>query len=98
MNAPRVRRTTLAVSALLVALSGCATPSKPTTPAAPSSAPATPAAKPTSSRSTLVSTDDLNTTPKPGEYCATSRLNKTFVKDGVTYRCGGEKPYRWRRV
>jgi hypothetical protein len=35
---------------------------------------------------------------KPGAFCATSRLGKTFVKDGTTYECKGPKPYRWRKA
>jgi len=35
---------------------------------------------------------------KPGSYCASSRLGKTFKKNGNTYKCGGTKPYRWRKV
>lgn len=34
---------------------------------------------------------------EPGAFCATNRLGKSFVKDGVTYTCQGPKPYRWRR-
>lgn len=34
---------------------------------------------------------------EPGAFCATSRLGKTFVKDGITYVCEGPKPYRWRK-
>lgn len=31
----------------------------------------------------------------PGAGCATSRVGKSFVQDGVTYTCRGPKPYRW---
>lgn len=31
----------------------------------------------------------------PGAPCSTDRLGKFFVKDGVTYTCGGPKPYHW---
>lgn len=32
----------------------------------------------------------------PGAPCATNRLGKTFKgADGVTYTCGGPKPYHW---
>jgi hypothetical protein len=33
---------------------------------------------------------------EPGAPCATNRLGKSFVKDGVTYTCSKPKPYRWR--
>lgn len=32
---------------------------------------------------------------QPGAPCATNRLGKAFVKDGVTYTCGGAVPYHW---
>ncbi|WP_432834024.1 hypothetical protein [Dactylosporangium sp. CA-092794] len=32
----------------------------------------------------------------PGAPCATNRLGKYFVKDGVTYTCKGPKPYSWQ--
>jgi hypothetical protein len=32
----------------------------------------------------------------PNAACATSRLGKSFVKDGVTYTCQGPEPYAWR--
>lgn len=97
-------RKTPVTLALLVALSGCVAPSTPTPAAtptavsstrAPSSAPASPT--PVSSASFSFDPSDL-ATPRPGGYCATKSLGKTFVKDGVTYRCSAPKPYRWRRV
>jgi hypothetical protein len=34
---------------------------------------------------------------KPGAFCATSRLGKSFVYKSVTYTCKGPKPYKWRK-
>jgi hypothetical protein len=31
----------------------------------------------------------------PGGHCATNRLGKYFIKDGVVYTCKEPKPYRW---
>lgn len=75
----------LAIAALL--LGGCSHP-------APEPAP-TRTTAPSPSSSSANPARDLGA-GKPGAYCATNRLGKSFVKDGVTYTCKGPKPYRWR--
>lgn len=89
---------------LAAALTGCgSTAPRP----APAKAPAVAAttarpslsASPTPSptRTAVIQSEDLDVSYTPGAYCSTSRLGKTFVKDGKTYTCKAPKPYRWRR-
>lgn len=74
-------KTLLRLTAAALLLCGC-------TPQQPKPAPPTPATTADPARDLGAGT--------PGAGCATNRLGKSFVQDGVTYTCKGPKPYRWQ--
>lgn len=81
---------------LLAAISACGNP--PASAPAPAPAPSLTSGAPSAMPSPQDSPDPGDVgSGEPGAFCATSRLGKTFVKDGITYVCEGPKPYRWRK-
>lgn len=60
-----------------------------------SDGPVGPVVSPAPAKGLPPSAGPLTLSVTPGGYCTTSQLTRQFVTDGVTYTCGGPKPYRW---
>ncbi len=87
---------TFAAVALLAALSACSSNPTPVAPSTPPVAPTSAAGSAPAVANPCDPAKDMGC-GTPDVECATNRLGKQFVADGVVYTCGGEKPYHWRR-